>query len=64
VRIPTNLWPRTTGYKTQVKLKRYDERVKGSQSLADDPYVTVLGTQAYELWPIYDEQDAPVPTVQ
>jgi hypothetical protein len=55
VNIPRNIWPRTAGYKTKIKLKKYDAEVR-SKDISNDPYITALGNQGYMLWPITERQ--------
>ena len=62
VRIPKNLWPRSVGYRTKIKLKKYELEIK-SRELKNDPYLTALGNQGYMLWPIADQQRRPVPGI-
>ena len=62
VYVPETIWPRAKGLKTKVKLKHYDPPVQQS-SLKGDAYVALLGSQAYALWPIVEEQDAPNPSI-
>jgi hypothetical protein len=62
VYVPESIWPRARGLKTQVKLKHYDPPV-AKTSLKGDPYVAILGSQSYGLWPITEKQDAPNPSI-
>jgi hypothetical protein len=62
VHIPQSLWPRTAGYKTRIRLKKYELEIR-SREISNDPYITVLGNQGYRLWPIADKQKRPMPGI-
>ena len=62
VYVPPTLYPRVKGLKTQVKLKHYDPPTS-QRSLKGDAYVALLGSQAYSVWPIVEEQLAPNPSI-
>ena len=63
VNIPKNLWPRSEGYRNEIRLESHRAADVGAapNQIRGDPYFTVLGAQAYNLCPIAEGQERPVP---
>lgn len=60
VKIPPSEWPRAEGYKTKLFLKTH---VVEKEVSNEDPYVTLLGPLAYQIYPITLDQERPQPGI-
>ena len=61
--VPRSLWPRSAGYRTDIKLEMQLEGQDEEGALRDDPYVSLLGPMAYTIYPITNKQERPVPGI-
>jgi hypothetical protein len=62
--IPRSLWPRHSGYKSKLILKKYEFNLPSTGTVqTPDAYQTILGTQAYQLYPITEKQRTAVPGI-
>ena len=59
VRLPSNAYPRTPGYRTKVKLKPWNpEIITDTSRFKADAESTVTGEVSYALWPITEAQSS------
>ena len=58
VRLPSNAYPRTPGYRTKVKLRAWNPELIEVPRFKADAESTVTGEFSYALWPITEAQSS------